>query len=334
MRRIVGRVLVKETGVGVPNLVVAAFDARLEAKDTAAAQIKSDRPSVPTMDRVGARLGSVLTDQDGSFSMTSEELVFPGNDARPDLVLVVSAPEDTQGTSQPLPLGPEQLVLYMSRVPRVHAGSEEAYIIRLLQAQLDQFGLPTGGYSGSDKQANADSRQLSDAYERAWVFRASLSESVKPRLTDVLQRSAARKKLVAAKLGNLSAVPRAMRSNPNLVTDPAKIAEVHQRVLKLGLDSLKKRTIGIKLHLSAETIATLRLNTRGQAVSGKVKPSALLDAVMAKTRGADLVRRGTPAAFSSAELLQRYSVPPNQPPVQTPVRKRTMAKKGVKRAGR
>src|SRR5207249_3509965 len=91
--------------------------------------------------RLGKRIGSVLTDQEGKFTLASEDLEFQGNESRPDLVILVFAPEDVQKLEEPYPLPPEKRVLYISSVPRVDAGAEEAFVIRLLQAQLDKFNI-------------------------------------------------------------------------------------------------------------------------------------------------------------------------------------------------
>ena len=80
----------------------------------------------------------MLTNQDGKFVLTPEDLEFPGNEPRPDLVIVVFAPEDIHDGQFPYPRPPEDRILYMSIVARFDAGAQEAFVIRLLQSQLDR----------------------------------------------------------------------------------------------------------------------------------------------------------------------------------------------------
>lgn len=191
MRRIYGKVLVKESNVGVPDLVVAAYDSERELQEIIAGQMAVPPPPVPpiTLQRppgdlpryltelppqsqpdvlvppsppaaqnstdpldlgissdffkqLGKRIGSVLTDQNGSFTFDLDELHFQGNEERPDLVIVVFAPEDVHQMTRPYPWPPEKRILYMSTVPRKDSGAEETYIIRLIQDQLTFFSIP------------------------------------------------------------------------------------------------------------------------------------------------------------------------------------------------
>ena len=138
MFRSFGNITVKETGEGIPNLVVAVFD-------TDQVQLDLDHVGAPTSEGGRAdRIGSVLTDANGRFELTFEKADFQLSDQeeRPDLMLVVFAPEDSRSANEPSPLAPQERVLHVSRVPRQDAGRTEAYAIRLLKAQLDRFEIP------------------------------------------------------------------------------------------------------------------------------------------------------------------------------------------------
>ncbi len=100
MFRIFGTVTVKETGVGVPNLVVAAYDIDQ-------AELDLDLLRSPTRQEIwGDRPGSVLTDKGGRFELTYDRADFQGGDqeARPDLLVLVIAPEDSTSATE-LPAG-------------------------------------------------------------------------------------------------------------------------------------------------------------------------------------------------------------------------------------
>src|SRR5258708_1882565 len=67
MKTIYGRVLVKESNVGVPNLVVAAYDSERGSLDIAATPGSRTAP-VPITERLGKRTASALTGPDGAFT--------------------------------------------------------------------------------------------------------------------------------------------------------------------------------------------------------------------------------------------------------------------------
>ncbi len=118
MFKIFGNITVKETEEGIPNLVVAAFDTDQE-------QFDLDHLRAGTSEGALAdRIGSVLTDANGHFELTFEKADFQLSDQeqRPDLMLVVFAPEDSRSANEPSPLTPQERVLHVSRVPRQDAG--------------------------------------------------------------------------------------------------------------------------------------------------------------------------------------------------------------------
>ena len=123
-----GRVVLKESGVGIPNLLVALFS------------MPAAVPSAPTIavPPSATRVGSVLTSKDGAFTLDHEDAdlkVAGANIARPNLYLTVSAPEE-QGVH------PESLLLYSSSAARQNAGSTEQYFIRLTTEQLQKAQIP------------------------------------------------------------------------------------------------------------------------------------------------------------------------------------------------
>src|SRR5262245_14963629 len=99
MKTISGYVLVKETNIGIPNLVVEASDSETTIQD-----IRERGISSQLMQQLGKRIGSVLSDWNGLFTLSTEALDFPGNEPRPDLLIIVFAPEDVQDIHQPYPL--------------------------------------------------------------------------------------------------------------------------------------------------------------------------------------------------------------------------------------
>jgi hypothetical protein len=124
-----GRVILKESGVGIPNLLVVLFSPQ---------PVILLRDAPPTADVSGDRLGSVITGQDGSFALSYDDnefrIVNP-KQGRPDLHLSVFAPEEPGSV-------PEELVLFSTILPRQFGARTEQYIVRLTTKQLDKAGIP------------------------------------------------------------------------------------------------------------------------------------------------------------------------------------------------
>src|SRR5262245_13817132 len=92
MNTIRGKVVVKESGDGVPDLVVVAYDV-----DPASDPDEDAAALASSSGLVGDRIGSVLTDEDGAFELDYGDDAFRVGDAderRPDILLTVLAPED------------------------------------------------------------------------------------------------------------------------------------------------------------------------------------------------------------------------------------------------
>jgi hypothetical protein len=125
-----GRVLLKESGVGIPNLLVVVFDA---------APIKLAGSGNGSADVVGDRLGSVITGPDGSFGPVIYDdidfRILNADEKRPELHLKVFAPEEP-GAS------PDGLVLFTSVLRRDNGARTEQFIVRLSTTVLEKAGIP------------------------------------------------------------------------------------------------------------------------------------------------------------------------------------------------
>jgi hypothetical protein len=126
MNTVSGRVVVKESGVGVPDLLVVLFS------------LAPDVPTKPAQNGAATDFRvSVVTNGDGAFEVTYDDadlgLVTPP-ETRPNLQINVLAPEEPG-------VAPESQLLYSSAVPREHAGRTENYIVWLTAAQLQKAGI-------------------------------------------------------------------------------------------------------------------------------------------------------------------------------------------------
>jgi hypothetical protein len=309
MKRIVGKVLARESNSGIPDLVVSVFDSDLTIED-----IRERQLSEPLLRRLGRRISSVLTDAEGRFSLSTENLEYPGNEARPDLLLLVLAPEDVQDIKRPYPLPAEERVLYVSTVPRVEAGAEEAYVIRLLQAQLDLFRI-AAGVSGQDRDSSV--RDLTSMRLRGFDLRDGVRDAMEKRLTAERQRIEAARTEARKKISQLSAVPRHLRdkkvsSQSLLITDKAALAtdlrSMQAEAVSDALSRLAKRSTPptLRLHLTEKEVRDLGLTIQGEKVSGVLTGAKLATQVRSLVNLTDLIRTRAFVPPPLEELERKY----------------------------
>jgi hypothetical protein len=309
MRRIHGYVLLKESNQGVPNLVVCAFDSEIALQ-----KLIGDRPRASVtpalMGKLGKRIGSVLTDKDGAFHLTRDDLGFEGVESRPDLLLMVLAPEDIIDAKRPFVLPPERRLLYISTVPRADAGAEEAYVIRLQQAQLDAFGVSLNTVATSGQQRLASTNALILDHESHAQIREDLRTKFHPQLKEQHKKNVEFRK-EAKKNVQLSALPLRLRDHPHLMKDPANLLKLQKEVVTAGLKHLKDDyKPKLRLTLRRAELNAIGMNVRGKGKPrGKIKTLKLADKMRDMLGGVNLVRKEdlTPSAVSAEALHARYS---------------------------
>jgi hypothetical protein len=145
MNTITGRVTIKESGVGIPDLLVVVFDVDPNTQPEEVKPVPGPTPTPPPAPPIaqpaafpqGDRLGSVLTDANGAFTITyadEEFRVRNSDEKRPDLLLMVFAPEEAgqDGNLRPL---------FVSPAIRQNAGRTEHYLIRLAAQKMEETAL-------------------------------------------------------------------------------------------------------------------------------------------------------------------------------------------------
>ena len=160
MNHLGGRVVLKETGVGIPDLLVVIYDVDPgttpeEASSTGeavtgggagregAAPLLAATATVAPIARtwdpdIGDRLGSRLTGTDGSFQFDYEDTEFQirnPKEKRPDLLLMILAPEEP-GVDE------ATRVLHVSSKVCGNTGRTEQRLIRLPENALKKAGVP------------------------------------------------------------------------------------------------------------------------------------------------------------------------------------------------
>ena len=139
MNKIYGRITVKETRVGIPDLLVIVFDIDPKTKSeevitrTCITGLNTREQEFP-----GDRIGSVLTDENGAFELNYDDSEFQirnPKEKRPDLFIMVIPPEEPGKDMK-------NQTLYSDNLVRQNAGRSEQYLIRLKSEQLKKAGIP------------------------------------------------------------------------------------------------------------------------------------------------------------------------------------------------
>lgn len=332
MRKVSGLILVREApAVGVPNLVVAAFDFEGDA-----AALARDPKASEILRKLGRRLGSVLTDARGRFEIASEDLQFQGNEARPDLVIAVFGPEDVQKADNPLGSAPDERLLYISAVPRFDAGAEEAYVIRLRQEQLNSRGIDAD---------RAESAQYLNTVQSAWAFRDKVRTKLSKTLQERVDAAEKRRKDAATFVEQLSAIPlhlrdeqetsnkvtqkknkhddeqndkhkdkSRLRNNDLLIAkraDLKKLPQMQEDLVREGLKRLDKSKTKptLRLRLSLHDLQELGIKYEDGRLSGEVDSAKLTEHARSLLKRTTLQKERGLDNPSPEALERRYLVP-------------------------
>lgn len=140
MFTIQGKIVVKESGAGVGDLVVHAFD--IDAPTVNQGKVPNAKRAIElSFDHSGGfdSLGSVFTAADGTFAIrfTAEDFNVSSKELRPEILLLVTRPEDAGDKATTL----QDRALHISTPIRFKAGKMESYHIRLWQEELDKYGI-------------------------------------------------------------------------------------------------------------------------------------------------------------------------------------------------
>lgn len=266
--KISGKVIVKETGVGIPDLLVVILD---KDRDLLQQPIPIQGPSG---DLPFDRIGSVLTDENGKFEMEYADDVFRVNDRdiRPDLVIAVLAPEEPsanlpEGTSE------QQRMLYNSNLnfPRAKAGRTEAYLIRIPSVQLDKLGVPHQRPISALPVQTFNPKDLEEALKRADEEQEAYSKVFKKRAAKKQKeeddiRDQAEKAFENFTVSKYSSDIRGLDIylNPKEANElPAKQESVINRALKDFRDNHPKSNRKMVMHLPDKYVEEIK--TRGTA---------------------------------------------------------------------
>ena len=335
MYRVSGKVLVKETGAGVADLQVVLYDVDAsrpgepgqKVAKSAAAELYANQnaanPAVSWQGFPGDRLGSVLTDRQGRFELTFDEAAFQADEPgkRPDLVLLLVAPEDTQqgpkGEALPYPARTAERILHISHDVVANAGRNEEYVIRLGSALLERHSIEPRDRTAEAATAQQFVGALEQARHVAGVVFESERQAVKTRFEKNQHLAGAARSFAAG----FSATPASFRASPLFAGEAkaresernqaAATAEAKNAGLKLLASYKERSNPKVLVHLTAEQVAALE--ARGvlsvdAAASGQFWVASVCSLLSGRVGDVSLERvRGLLADIQSA-------APPTSPP--------------------
>lgn len=151
MFKVMGQVLVKETGFPLAQLQIVLYDLdNLNAQTSAKNPLElftSNLGPLVWQSFPGDRLGSVITDANGKFELLFDVSAFKAREQgkNPDLVLFVVAPEDSfindKGIAEPRANETAKRILHISYDVVANAGIQESYMIRISDQLLKKSSL-------------------------------------------------------------------------------------------------------------------------------------------------------------------------------------------------
>lgn len=249
----------------------------------------------------GDRIGSVITNNRGEFSLTYDDAAFQVNDQeiRPDLVLYVLAPEYSEKIVNPnnqeefVPV-PEYLrVLHFSLFPRRNAGRLESFIFKLTSEQLERQKVAVPNPGGSDVD---------------FVGLLEADQAKKEKIKEVLKthrqtKLAAHRKIEQEAnnfVQNLSALPKALRDRPLFVGQGTTAEQAEMYARQKGVESIQGHQGKAFVRLSVEDLRSLgiddvqgfesELNANG-STTRQVDLDNLCGLLQAKNGGTELTQR-------------------------------------------
>lgn len=266
-----GKVLVKETDIGIPNLVVVAYDAepskikridvrsRVSATSSAFSGFWSQFP--------GTRLGSVNTNRNGEFEIRyeyeSNKQTNTKTTKRPNLALFVSAPEEPDSTIK-------QQILYYSKEIREKAGKLEKYIIKIPKTKLDSENIPYPNPEDVSLSTKSIKTKIENSIARDQTIKDNLNLQISKRyqLFDKFYK----KSKDSLKNFSLSSLSSEERASPTFLDQNDDLKKNQSTIIERSFKKISEGpNLPINLSLSDSDLADLDLKLNpDKSISGSV----------------------------------------------------------------
>jgi hypothetical protein len=222
-----GKVVVRESGAGVPDLVVVLYDLDPRTVLDEVGQLSRTVHAVDLWNGIqGDRLGSVVTDLNGQFelSLDGKDSQIRNSEKRPDLLLLVTAPEQADEDHCPA-------VLHVSCV-RENARRQESFVIWVPAAVLEDAGIPVPIARRRPTAVPRDILwRIHDEQDRELEVRHGLREMVQHRLARTRQQRDLAARALPSPVPLLSSISQSVRQSVNYVDPGSSIEQATGRVI-------------------------------------------------------------------------------------------------------
>lgn len=266
MNKVLGRVVLSGTNVGIPRLLVTVYDASVPRTSQSSAGTQSVQD---TDESRWNRWGSVITDDRGAFVFTHDDDRDTGNrEQRPDLVLVISAPEETCVPGQ-------ESRARIATCVRYNAATVESFIIGLNEERLAEASIRIP-VNEDDVDHVIEKRRL--ATQRQARFNAESQRL----FVESFDRRRNAERLVEKKFGKflsaLSAVPMEQRnlSGSRYVPLGSSVFAVNQEIIRSSIKSRINQASVSGIAVLNNEQAAMFMDANGQFLAGipasKIEP--------------------------------------------------------------
>lgn len=288
MNKIFGRVTTEASRQPVSNVLVAIYDLDPKSRaEGAAGRPEEGDFRIPdagfpgdvldSLGQLGDRLGSVITDQNGTFELEYEDAEFKVGtpvEQRPDLFILVLAPESPKASAQ-------DLLLFRSQEVRRNAGKREQFLIRLPEELLKEKGIPFGATAA----AATTTARVEDYSRRESEDKDYVARTQRMRATDINTSLAEFQETKHALLKTMERPPVSMPARSTRIEADKKVADV--------LTEHNDKQVGSINQTLQDTRATL----------GGVEVSFVLTQAQRSAIGVD-VNADTTLALTEAQLKE------------------------------
>lgn len=258
MAKVIGRVILSGTDLGVPHLLVSVYDAKAQGVDATAKTPSAPRAEPPPArsedESRWTRLGSVVTDDRGGFSLDYEEKGHSRDPkGGPDLILVISAPLGSGAGSEPVRI---------ATAARRNAANIESFIIPVTAKHLEAAGIRPPGQE--------DIEELIEQ-RRGTAKRQDLLRAESQRL--FVERLEARRKferIADSKfdmfLSALSSVPAERRhiTGGRYVPQGASVLAANQAMIKSGIEGRINGAVAVGVAALSDAQAAQFKDAKGE----------------------------------------------------------------------
>ena len=277
--KISGKVFVKEIDIGIPNLLIVAYDID-DPKSSDISNLKKNLQTNPFWTLLpGDRLGSVTTDRNGEFQLIYDDSAYikkhEESERRPDVALFVLAPEEPEGRIDGISTSGNmnRKILYFSRELRINSGRIENYVIRIPKSILEQEKIHYSNKEDFPKTLTQElvKQKIKNSVTQENIIQKNLNLELSNRYQDLDKFSKIADN--AMKDFSLSSISSESRADPSYLNPNESVRQNLETIIERDLKDIHKaKNIPLRLSLSKSDLTELGLSINSDGTtSGKLK---------------------------------------------------------------